>query len=94
MAVETGGNVEGSVLDQVVDKNGVKIIGQGNLPSEVARNASDMYSNNLFNLIDEFWDEEAKTLNLDPEDEIIEACVITRDGAVVNETIKNIYSGA
>lgn len=94
MAVETGGNVEGSVLDQVTDINGVKVIGQGNLPSEVARNASDMYSNNLFNLIDEFWDSETKQLNLDPEDEIVEACVITRDGAVVNETIKNIYSGA
>jgi NAD(P) transhydrogenase subunit alpha len=94
MAVETGGNVEGSVLDQVVDVNGVKIVGQGNLPSEVARNASEMYSNNLFNLIDEFWDSEEKTLNLDPEDEIVQNCVITRDGAVVNETIKNIYSGA
>lgn len=94
MAVESGGNVEGSVLDQVVDVNGVKVIGQGNLPGEVARNASEMYSNNLFNLFDEFWDEEAKSLNLDPEDEIVDACVITRDGAVVNETIKNVYSGA
>ncbi len=94
MAVETGGNVEGSVLDQVTDINGVKVIGQGNLPSEVARNASEMYSNNLFNLLDEFWDAEEKTLNLDPEDEIVEACVITRDGTVVNETIKNIYNGA
>lgn len=94
MAVESGGNVEGSVLDQVVDINGVKVIGQGNLPGEVARNASEMYSNNLFNLFDEFWDQEAKSLNLDPEDEIVEACVITRDGAVVNETIKNVYSGA
>ncbi len=93
MAVETGGNVEGSVMDQVVDINGVKVVGQGNLPGEVARNASDMYSNNLLNLVLEFWDSEAKTLNLDPEDEIIQACVITRDGAVVNETIKNIYSG-
>lgn len=94
MAVETGGNIEGSVLDQVVDLEGVKIIGQGNLPSEVARNASEMYSNNLFNLLDEFWDTEAKMLNLDPEDDIVQNCVITRDGAVVNETIKNIYSGA
>jgi NAD(P) transhydrogenase subunit alpha len=93
MAVETGGNVEGSVMDQVVDINGVKVVGQGNLPGEVARNASDMYSNNLLNLVMEFWDSEEKTLNLDPEDEIIQACVITRDGAVVNETIKNIYSG-
>ena len=58
MAVETGGNVEGSVVNQIVDLNGVRVVGQGNLPSEVARNASDMYSNNLFNLIDEFWDRE------------------------------------
>ncbi len=93
MAVETGGNVEGSVLDQVTDINGVKVIGQGNLPSEVARNASEMYSNNLYNLLDEFWDSEEKTLKLDPEDDIVQACVITRDGAVVNETIKNVYSG-
>ena len=93
MAVETGGNVEGSVMNKVVEINGVKVVGQGNLPGEVARNASEMYSNNLLNLVMEFWDSEAKTLNLDPEDEIIAACVITRDGAVVNETIKNIYSG-
>ena len=93
MAVETGGNVEGSVMNEVVEIHGVKVAGQGNLPGEVARNASDMYSNNLVNLLLEFWDPESKALNLDPEDEIIEACVITRDGAVVNETIKNIYSG-
>jgi NAD(P) transhydrogenase subunit alpha len=93
MAVETGGNVEGSVMNEVVDINGVKVVGQGNLPGEVARNASDMYSNNLVNLVLEFWDAESKALTLDPEDEIIQACVITRDGAVVNETIKNIYSG-
>ncbi len=90
MAVESGGNVEGSKLDEVVDVNGVKIVGQGNLPSEVARNACDMYSANLFNLIDEFWDTEEKKLDLDPEDEIIKSCVITRDGAIVNETIKNL----
>lgn len=90
MAVESGGNVEGSKLDEVVDINGVKVIGIGNLPSEVSRNASEMYSNNLFNLIDEFWDSESKNFNLDPTDEIVENCVITRDGEVVNETIKNL----
>ena len=94
MAVESGGNVEGSVMNEVVDINGVKVVGQGNLPGEVARNASEMYSNNLLNLLQEFWDEEAKALNLDPEDDIVQSCVITREGAVVNETIKNIYSGA
>lgn len=90
MAVESGGNVDGSVLDQIVDINGVKVVGQGNLPSDVARNASEMYSNNLFNLLDDFWDAEEKALNLDPADEIVQGCVITRDGAIVNETIKNL----
>ncbi len=93
MAVESGGNVEGSVLDQITDIDGVKLIGQGNLPSEVARNASEMYSNNLFNLVSEFWNEEQKVLSLDPEDEIIQSCLITRDGEVINETIKNLYNG-
>tara|TARA_B100000579_G_C22817690_1_gene848817 strand:- start:606 stop:1742 length:1137 start_codon:yes stop_codon:yes gene_type:complete len=93
MAVESGGNVEGSELDEIVDVGGVKIIGQGNLPSEVARNASEMYSNNLFNLISEFWDEETKKLILDPDDEIIQSCLITREGEVINETIKNLYNG-
>ena len=93
MAVESGGNVEGSKLDEVVEVGGVKIIGQGNLPSEVARNASEMYSNNLFNLVSEFWDEEQKTLVLDPEDEIIKSCLITQGGEVINETIKNLYNG-
>jgi H+-translocating NAD(P) transhydrogenase subunit alpha len=91
MAVESGGNVEGSVAGQVVDINGVRIVGSTNLPSEAARNASDMYSSNLFNLLDEFWDKEKQTLNLNPEDDIIKGCVITRDGQVVNPTIASHY---
>ncbi|MEZ5596244.1 MAG: Re/Si-specific NAD(P)(+) transhydrogenase subunit alpha [Pseudomonadales bacterium] len=92
MAVESGGNVEGSVAGEIVDINGVKIIGITNLPSEVARNASDMYSSNLYNLVDEFWDGENKRLNLDPEDDIVKGCVITRDGQIVNPTIANHYA--
>ncbi len=90
MATETGGNVEGSVLNEVVDINGVIVIGLGNLPSQVARNASDMYGNNIVNLLDEFWDKEQKSLQLDPDDEIVKGCVITRDGAIVNEVIKKL----
>lgn len=92
MAVESGGNVEGSVAGQVVDINGVKVVGITNLPSEVARNASDMYAANLFNLIDEFWDKDKKSLDLDPADDIIKGCVITRDGQVVNPVIVNHYA--
>jgi NAD(P) transhydrogenase subunit alpha len=90
MAVETGGNVEGSVLNEIADINGVSVVGLGNLPSQVSRNASDMYSNNIVNLLTEFWDKDNKTLNLDPADDIVKACVITRDGAIVNETIKKL----
>jgi NAD(P) transhydrogenase subunit alpha len=90
MAVETGGNVEGSKVGEVVDVNGVKIIGLGNLPSEVAQNASEMFSANLFNLVDEFWDSEGRSFGLDLEDDILKSCVITHGGAIVNETIKNL----
>ena len=90
MAVESGGNVDGSVLDQVTDINGVFVVGIGNLPSRVSRNASEMYSSNIVNLLDEFWDKEGKALNLDPADDIIKSCVITRGGEIVNETIRKL----
>ncbi len=90
MAVDSGGNVEGSVSDQTVVVNGVSIIGVSNLPSEVSRDASQMYSSNLLALVTEFWDEENKTFNLDLEDDILQGCVITHDGAIVNEAIKNL----
>ncbi len=90
MAVESGGNVEGSVLDAVIEINGVLVVGIGNLPSRVSRNASEMYSSNIVNLLDEFWDKESKSLKLDPADDIIKSCVITRGGAIVNETIRKL----
>lgn len=90
MAVESGGNVEGSQVDKEVDVNGVKIIGLGNLPGHVAIPASQMYSNNLTSLIESYWDKEEKIFKLNLEDEIIKGCLITHAGEVVNETIKNL----
>ncbi len=90
MAVESGGNVEGSKVNEEVDVNGVKILGLGNLPGHVAAPASQMYSSNLTNFIESFWDAEAKTFNLKLEDDIIKGCLITHNGEVVNETIKNL----
>lgn len=93
MAVESGGNVEGSKLGEIVDINGVSVIGVGNLPSEACRNASEMYSSNLYNLVDEFWDKEGDAgLVLNADDDIIQGCLITRDGELANEAIKNHYS--
>ena len=90
MAAETGGNVEGSVAGQEVTVNGVTIIGQGNWPNFVSRDASQMYSSNLLNMVSEYWDKENKSFVLDQENEIIQGCLITHGGAVVNETIKNL----
>ena len=88
MAVESGGNVEGSVLDEVVDIDGVKLVGLGNLPSEVAQNASEMYSSNVTHFIDEFYNAEDRRFDLDPADEIVAGCVLTRDGEVVSQTVR------
>ena len=90
MAAETGGNVEGSVAGQEAVVNGVTIIGQGNWPNFVCRDASQMYSSNLLNMVSEYWDKENKSLVLDQENEIIKGCLITHGGAIVNETIKNL----
>ncbi len=93
MAAENGGNVEGTVPGQnVVTDNGVHIIGTGNWASNVPRDASQMYSSNLFNLVDEFWNSDEKTFHLDFDNEIATGCVITHGGEVVNETIKNHYA--
>lgn len=90
MAVESGGNVEGSkVNEEITTPNGVRIIGLGNLPGRVAVHASQMYSANLHNLIEEYWDKDAKTFKLNIEDEIIKGALVTHNGAIVNEMLKN-----
>jgi NAD(P) transhydrogenase subunit alpha len=91
LAVETGGNVAGSQPDQEVDVDGVRIIGLANLPGEVAINASQMFSSNLFALVAEFWNEEEKRFPLDFEDEILKGCVVTHRGKIINEMIRKHY---
>jgi NAD(P) transhydrogenase subunit alpha len=88
MAVESGGNVEGSVPDQEVNVNGVTILGYTNLPGRVADHASQMYANNLANLIEHFWDKESKTIALKREDEILKGCLVTHGGEIVNERLR------
>ena len=92
MAVETGGNVEGSEVDKVTEINGVRIIGLANLPGWVALTASQMYSSNLGNFIDHFWDKEAKKFNLKLEDDLIKGSLITYNGEIFSETYKSIMN--
>ncbi|MEE4204531.1 MAG: Re/Si-specific NAD(P)(+) transhydrogenase subunit alpha [Halieaceae bacterium] len=93
MAAETGGNVEGSVPNEVVEVNGVTIVGLGNLSNTVASDATAMYASNIFNLVEDTWDTEAGHFVLNMENDILPGCVITHDGAIVHPTIKDIIEG-
>ncbi len=88
MAVESGGNVEGSQLNAEVVVNGVKIIGLGNLPGRVAVHASQMYSANLSSLLEEYWNNDQKIFKLNLEDDILKGCLITHQGQIIHPQIK------
>ncbi|MGJ8642403.1 MAG: NAD(P) transhydrogenase subunit alpha [Luteolibacter sp.] len=86
LAAEGGGNVEGTVSDEeIVTDGGVKIIGWNALERKVPRHSSQMFSANMLNLIEHFWDEEAKEFPIKIEDEIIHGCLLTHEGAIVHE---------
>lgn len=92
MAVESGGNVEGSELDKIVEINGVRVVGFGNLPGRFAETASQMYSANLGNFVEHFWDKKASSFQLNRNDEIIKGALITHAGEIVSEMYKSIVS--
>lgn len=87
VAIETGGNVEGAVVNQVTDVNGVKIVAFANLPGRVPFHATQMYANNLYNFLDEYWDKKAKQFVLKLDDEILKGCLVTHEGRIVNERL-------
>jgi len=89
LAVESGGNVVGSKLDEEVQiEEGPRIVGIGALEDRVAVHASQMYSANIYNFIEHFWNEESKQIDRNLEDEILGGCVITDGGSIVHERFK------
>ncbi len=88
LAVESGGNVEGSRPGEVVKVHGVTIIGHKNIAGRMAADASALYSRNLYNFINAFWDKDASKLDLKPDDELIIGIKLTEGGAVVHERLK------
>ncbi len=88
LPIESGGNVEGSVLNQIIEKNGVKIVALANLPGRVPVPASKVYSTNLLSVIEEFWDKEAKKFVLKLDDDIIKGCLMTHNGQVCSPVVK------
>jgi NAD(P) transhydrogenase subunit alpha len=89
LAVQSGGNVAGSLPDREADAGGVRLIGLANAPALVAASASEMYASNLCNLVEQFWDAQARTFVLDLEDEIIRACLVTHGGRVQQDALGN-----
>ena len=87
LAVEAGGNVEGAVAGEVVEKHGVKIVGHRNVPSRLAADTSALYSRNLYNLLSAFWNAETKALALPDDDEIVKGARLTQGGKVVSERL-------
>jgi NAD(P) transhydrogenase subunit alpha len=85
LAVEQGGNVEGSVAGEVIVVNGVKIVGHRNVPSRLAADASALFSRNLFNFLNAFWDRDAGRPVLDAE--IGDAIRLTQGGSIVNRRL-------
>ncbi|BCA63379.1 NAD(P) transhydrogenase subunit alpha [Sphingomonas sp. HMP9] len=87
LAVEQGGNVEGSVAGEVVVVNGVKIVGHRNVPSRLAADASALFSRNLFNFLNAFWDKDAGRPVLDAE--IGDTIRLTQGGKIVNARLSS-----
>ncbi len=85
LAVEQGGNVEGAVAGEVVERHGVKIVGHRNVPSRLAADASALFARNLFNFLSAFWDKEQGKPLLD--EEIGNAIRLTQGGKVVHERL-------
>ena len=88
MAVSQGGNCPLSKPDEIVDEGGVKVAGFTNLPAHLPADASALYAKNLIAFLPLITAEDG-SLNLDTDDEIVTAMMLTRGGETVNERISS-----
>jgi len=86
MAVKQGGNCAFSVADQVVVKNGVKIIAPSSLPSDMAADSSALYARNLLNFVNLLFDAKTGEFRIDRNDEIIAGTLVCADGAAITRS--------
>jgi NAD(P) transhydrogenase subunit alpha len=87
LAADAGGNVEGTVGGERVERHGVTIIGASNLARNLAADASALFARNLYNFLSAFWDKEQGRPVLPDDDEIVKAIRLTQSGKVVNERL-------
>ena len=72
LAASQGGNSELTKVNEIIDSNGVKIMGEQNILNKLPVSASNLYAKNMYNFISNLYDKEKKTFNINLEDEIIE----------------------
>ena len=72
LAASQGGNSELTKVDEIVNNNGVKIMGERNILNRLPVSASSLYAKNIFNFVNNFYDQDKKTFDINKEDEIIE----------------------
>jgi NAD(P) transhydrogenase subunit alpha len=87
LAADAGGNVEGTVAGEAVEKHGVTIVGASNLARSLAADSSALFARNLYNFLSAFWDKEQARPALPDDDEIVKAIRLTQDGKVVNDRL-------
>ncbi len=78
--IHAGGRGKGTFKEKDAGGNGVKVIGYANVPGRVAKDASALYAKNIFNFLNLIINKEDKKINLNWEDEIVNAVVLTNDG--------------
>ncbi|HET6468273.1 MAG TPA: Re/Si-specific NAD(P)(+) transhydrogenase subunit alpha [Geminicoccaceae bacterium] len=93
LAVESGGNVEGSEPGQVVEKGGARIVGHRNMAARVAPAASILYAKNLLNFLGLLIDAKSRELKIDTADDLVKGTLLTRDGQVVHEAFRPADQG-
>ena len=76
LAASQGGNAELTKVDEVIESNGVKIMGEANILNKLPVSASNLYAKNMFNFINNFFDKEKKTFEINMEDEIINKTLV------------------
>jgi H+-translocating NAD(P) transhydrogenase subunit alpha len=76
LAAIQGGNTAFTEVDRVIDKNGVRIMGESNILNKLATSASNLYAKNVFNFVSNLYDKENNKININLEDEIIEKTLI------------------
>ena len=91
LAASTGGNCELSKNDEVIDANGVLIVGKSNYPSDMPKDASQMFGKNMLNFLKLIIDEEG-AMNLNWEDELVSGTMVTHENEVKNARVKEFMN--